>query len=132
MDPAATITPESFNLVHLFMRADWVVRAVMLGLGFASLWSWAVIIDKLFRLGAINRAANVFETKVDSGQSLEDVATEAGEHPRHALPRMLQAALREWREARTKGLLIPGEADAQAAFLIQRIDRVLDSVTPLS
>ena len=128
MDPAATITPESFNLVHLFMRADWVVRGVMLGLGFASLWSWAVIIDKLFRLGAINRAANVFETKVDSGQSLEDVATEAGDNPRHALPRMLQAALREWREARTKGLLIPGEADAQAAFLIQRIDRVLDSV----
>jgi biopolymer transport protein TolQ len=127
MDPAATITPETFNLVHLFLRADWVVRGVMLGLGFASLWSWAVIIDKLFRLGAINRAADAFERRVDSGRSLEEVAAEAGDNPPHALPRMLQAALREWREARTKGLLIPGEADAQAAFLIQRIDRVLDS-----
>ena len=41
---------------------------------------------------------------------------------------MLQAALREWREARAKGLLAAGEADAQTAFLVQRIDRVLDSV----
>ncbi len=128
MDPTAAVTPESFNLIHLFMHADWVVRGVMLGLGSASLWSWAVIIDKLFRLGAINRAADAFENKVDSGRGLEEIAADEGDAPRHALPRMLQAALREWKDARTKGLLTPGEADAQAAFLIQRIDRVLDSV----
>src|SRR6202012_4107792 len=57
-----------------------------------------------------------------------EVAAEAGEAARHALPRMLQAALREWREARTKGLLAGDQAEAQAAFLIQRIDRVLDSL----
>ena len=47
----ATITPESFDAIHLFMRADWVVKLVMAGLAFASLWSWTIIIDKLFRLG---------------------------------------------------------------------------------
>jgi biopolymer transport protein TolQ len=36
---------------------------------------------------------------------------------------MLQGALREWRDARNKGLT----NDSQAAFLIQRIDRVLDA-----
>jgi len=127
MDPAATITPDSFTLVHLFLHADWVVKGVLLGLAFASLWSWAVIIDKLFRMSALNQQANRFEDEVGSGRSLEDIAAEAGEAPRHALPRMLQAALREWREARTKGLLVAGQADAQAAFLIQRIDRVLDA-----
>jgi biopolymer transport protein TolQ len=40
---------------------------------------------------------------------------------------MLQAALREWRGARDKGVLAAGHEDAQAAFLVQRIDRVLDS-----
>ncbi len=127
MDPATTITPESFSLIHLFLRADWVVKGVLLGLGFASLWSWAVIIDKLFRMSALNRQANRFEDEVGSGRSLEEIAAQAGERPRHALPRMLQAALREWREARAKGLLAPGEVDAQTAFLVQRIDRVLDS-----
>ena len=122
MDSAA-VTPESFNFVVLFLRADWVVKLVMLGLALASLWSWTVILDKTFRFAALNREANRFEDEVASGKSLEEVAAKEGERPRHALPRMLQGALREWREARTKGLA----TDTQTAFLIQRIDRVLDA-----
>jgi biopolymer transport protein TolQ len=122
MDPAA-VTPESLNFFVLFMKADWVVKAVMLGLGLASLWSWTVILDKTFRFSALNKQANAFEDAVASGKSLEEVAAQAGERPRHALPRMLQGALKEWRDARNKGLA----TDTQAAFLIQRIDRVLDA-----
>src|SRR5947208_4753339 len=122
MDPTA-VTPESFNFFVLFMKADWVVKAVLLGLGGASLWSWTVILDKPFRFSALNRQADAFEDAVASGKSLEEVAAAAGERPRHALPRMLQGALREWRDARSKGLA----SDGQAAFLIQRIDRVLDA-----
>jgi biopolymer transport protein TolQ len=122
MDPAA-VTPDTFNALTLFMRADWVVKLVMLGLALASLWSWTVILDKTFRFASLNREANRFEDAVASGRSLEDVATDAGERPRHALPRMLQGALKEWREARQKSV-----SDGQTAFLIQRIDRVLDTV----
>jgi biopolymer transport protein TolQ len=128
MEPDAAITPETFNVVHMFMSADWVVKIVLTGLVLASLWSWAVIIDKLSRFTALNSQANRFEAEVDAGRALEDVAQSAGEHPRHALPRMLQAALREWREARAKGLLASGQSDTQAAFLVQRIDRVLGSL----
>jgi biopolymer transport protein TolQ len=120
----ATVTPESFDLISIFIKADWVVKLVMLGLGFASLWSWTIIIDKIFRLTALNREANQFEDAVASGRSLEEVAAQAGEHPRHALPRMLQAALKEWRDARAKGAATEG----QLAFLIQRIDRTLDTI----
>jgi len=123
MDSAAAVTPESLNFFVLFMHADWVVKLVMLGLALASLWSWTVILDKTFRFSALNRQADRFEDAVASGKSLEEVATEAGERPRHVLPRMLQGALREWRDARNKGQT----NDSQAAFLIQRIDRVLDA-----
>jgi len=99
---AAAVTPDSFNFISLFMRADWVVKAVMVGLGVASLWSWSVILDKTFRFASLNREADRFEGEVGLGQSLEDIAAQAGERPRHALPRMLQAALREWRETRAK------------------------------
>jgi biopolymer transport protein TolQ len=122
MDPAA-ITPASFNFITLFLEASWVVKFVMLGLAAASLWSWTVILDKTFRFALLNREANKFEDAVASGRSLEEVAAEAGDRPRHALPRMLQGALREWRDARARGL----STDGQAAFLIQRIDRVLDA-----
>ena len=120
---AAAVTPDSFNFITLFMRADWVVKAVMVGLCLASLWSWAVILDKTFRFASLNRQAEKFEAEVDGGQSLEDIANKAGERPRHALPRMLQAALREWRDYRLKPM-----NDSQTAFLVQRIDRVLDAI----
>src|SRR4051794_8859859 len=118
----AAVTPDSFNFISLFLRADWVVKLVMVGLGLASLWSWSVILDKTFRFASLERQAGRFENEVTSGKSLEDVAAQAGERPRMALPRMLQAALREWREGRSR----PG-SEGQAAFLIQRIDRVLDA-----
>src|SRR5579883_1935251 len=123
MNPPAAITPETFNIVHLFLAADWVVKLVMLGLGAASLWSWTVIVDKTVRFAVLDAQANAFEREVGSGRALEDVAQAAGEHPRQALPRMLQAALREWREARSKGLLASAQADTQMTLLVQRIDR---------
>ncbi len=125
MDAAASaISPDNFSILAVFMRADWVVKAVMVGLALASLWSWTVIIDKAFRFAALNRFANHFEDQVSSGRSLEDVAKEAGERPTQALPRMLQAALRDWRESRAKGAL----DDSQVGLLVQRIDRALDSI----
>jgi len=123
MSPADAVTPESFNIVSLFMRADWVVKLVMIGLALASLWSWTIIIDKLVKFARLNREADRFEDAVASGRSLEEVAAEAGERPKHALPRMLQGALKEWREARAKG----ASSEGQVAFLIQRIDRQLDT-----
>src|SRR5690242_21047328 len=102
MSPAA-LTPESFDLISIFLRADWVVKLVMIGLGAASLWSWTIILDKLFRFHALNREADKFEDAVSSGRSLEDVAAEAGERPTHPLPRMLQGAMKEWRDTRAKG-----------------------------
>jgi biopolymer transport protein TolQ len=122
MDPAA-VTPDSFNFLTLFMQATWVAKLVMLGLALASVWSWAVIIDKSIRFSKLNREANSFEAELSSGRSMEEIAAEAGERPTHALPRMLQGALREWREARAKGT----PSETQAAFLVQRIDRVLDA-----
>ena len=119
-----TLDANSFSAINLFLRADWVVRGVMIGLALASFWSWTIILDKLVRFTALNGAANRFEEEVASGRSLEDVAADAGERPSSPLPRMLQAALREWREARSRG----AASDTQAALLIQRVDRVLDAI----
>jgi len=115
---------DSFSAFAIFMRADWVVKLVMLGLALASLWSWAVIIDKFIRFNALNGAANKFEDQVASGKSLEDIAKQAGEAPKHPLPKMLQAAMLEWREARARGI----SGDNAAILLIQRVDRALDSI----
>ena len=121
-------SPTNFSALAIFIRGDFVVKFVLLGLMAASLWSWTVIIDKLFRFSALNKQADAFEDQVNSGRSLEDVATQYGERPQQALPKMLTTALKEWREARAKGGLSGPGADSHASMLIGRIDRMLDSI----
>ncbi|HUO21373.1 MAG TPA: protein TolQ [Caulobacteraceae bacterium] len=125
---AGALSNQSFSIIAVFVRADWVVKAVLVGLAVASLWSWTVILDKLFRYAALNKETDAFEDQVNSGRSLEEIATEAGERPIHALPRMLQAGLKEWRDARAKGGLTGASAEGQAGLLIQRIDRLMDAI----
>jgi len=124
MDAAPSVlTSDNFSIIAVFLRADWIVRAVMIGLALASLWSWTVIIDKIFRFAALNGQANKFETQINSGRSLDEIAAEAGDRPSQAMPRMLQSAIRDWRGGR-KGAL----DDSQASFLLQRIDRGMDAI----
>jgi biopolymer transport protein TolQ len=120
-------SPTNFSALAIFIRGDFVVKLVLIGLAAASLWSWTVIIDKLFRFSALNKQADAFEDEVNSGRSLEDVATHYGDRPKLALPRMLSVALKEWRDARKGGLGGPG-TETHGAMLIARIDRMLDSI----
>ena len=122
MDPTA-ITPDSFSIIALFERADWVVKLVMLGLALASLGSWAVILDKSVRFARLNRHADRFDEVLGSGRSLEVLAVEVREWPRHVLPLLLLSGLNELRGAQLRS---PNEG--QSALLIQRIDRVLDAI----
>jgi biopolymer transport protein TolQ len=121
-------SPTNFSALAIFMRGDFVVKAVLIGLLAASLWSWTVILDKIFRFNALSKHADAFEDQVNSGRALEDVAAEYGERPKQALPKMLTTALKEWRDARAKGGLSGPNADSHAAMLIARIDRMLDSI----
>jgi biopolymer transport protein TolQ len=67
-DPAA-----SLSVLKLFLNADPVVKGVLLLLLAASVWSWAVIIDKLWRLGAASRSARDHETRAATAQSAREL-----------------------------------------------------------
>ena len=120
----AIATPDSFSIINVFLRADWVVKLDLVVLALASIWSWAIIIEKLFRFGALNSQANRIEQKVGAGGSLEDIAAQAGDNPRQAMGKMLAAAMRDWRDGRLAGPL----DDSQRALLLQRVDRGLDGL----
>jgi biopolymer transport protein TolQ len=68
----------SLSVVSLFLHADIVVKAVLLLLLAASVWSWAVIIDKLWRLGAASRAATAHEAQVTAGAAATDLVASSG------------------------------------------------------
>ena len=59
MDAVATVT--SFSFLDLFLKADWIVKAVMIGLALASVWSWAVAIDKWLQIRKLEEGARIIE-----------------------------------------------------------------------
>jgi len=67
-DPAT-----SLSIVKLFLNADPVVKGVLLLLLAASVWSWAVIIDKLWRLGAASRSARGHEARAAAARSPQEL-----------------------------------------------------------
>ena len=64
-------TNTDFSLVSLFLRADIVVKSVMIILIICSVYSWAVIIDKLRLFKKINKSSEEFEEKFWNSKSAE-------------------------------------------------------------
>ena len=52
------------SILGLFLKADIVVKVVILMLIAASFWCWTIIFDKLLRMRNLNRKANRFDALV--------------------------------------------------------------------
>ncbi|MEL7543216.1 MAG: protein TolQ [Pseudomonadota bacterium] len=84
-------------MVALFLQAHIVVKIVMVGLLLASVWSWAVIVEKLLTFRAARRATDRFEQMFWSGQSLEELYSALAHQRTQAMGSMFVAAMREWK-----------------------------------
>ena len=60
-----------FSLISLFVRADIIVKSVIIILIVCSIYSWAVIIDKFRLFKKINKTTEEFETKFWNSKSAE-------------------------------------------------------------
>ena len=60
-----------FSLMNLFLRADIIVKSVIIILIACSVYSWAVIIDKFKLFKKINQSSEEFETKFWNSKSAE-------------------------------------------------------------
>ena len=65
MDPVTTAATSlgttDFSILTLFMRADFVVKSVIIMLIAASIFSWALIFDKIKIFRKIFRSTEIFE-----------------------------------------------------------------------
>ena len=60
-----------FSLINLFLRADIIVKSVILMLIACSVYSWAIIINKIKLFKKINQSTEEFETKFWNSKSAE-------------------------------------------------------------
>ena len=108
------------SILDLVWQADLIVKAVIALLLGASLWCWAVIFDKWWRIGRLQRRAGTFEKAFWSGAPLDDLYHRLGKRPDHPMALMFATAMDEWREAPP-----PPDPEAQRS-LIDRVGRVMN------
>jgi biopolymer transport protein TolQ len=118
-DAVLAVPTGDISLVSLFLQAHIVVKAVIVGLLLASVWTWAIIVDKTVLYGRIRRQMDRFEKLFWSGQSLEDLYRSLTGRTPTAMASVFVAAMREWKRS--------FEAGARSPIGLQtRIDKVLD------
>ena len=109
----------NLSLWALFYNSDLIVKLVMIGLLIASVWVWAIAIDKWLLFARMRRSMDRFEQAFWSGQSLEELYKSLSARPAHSMAALFVAAMREWKRSL--------ESQARSfAGLQMRIEKVMD------
>ncbi len=120
--PAAGMAPHDFSVVGLFMQADIVVKAIMIGLLLWSIWSLAIMLEKWIRLRTLNARAEKFEDAFWSGGSLDALYERVAKKVRDPMVATFVAGMREWKLANERA----GPANGAIYGNLQtRVDRVM-------
>jgi len=118
-DALAPASHGGFSFIELFLQAHIVVKVVMIGLLLASVWSWAIIVEKVFAFRKARREADRFEQTFWSGQSLEDLYAGLSRGRTISMATLFVAAMREWKRS------VEGNIRALGGIQL-RVEKVMD------
>ncbi len=108
MEQVALVAPEvNMSLWGLFASAGWIVKLVMIGLLGASIWTWALIIEKTILYRKMRAALDRFEQVFWSGQSLEELYRTLADRNTIGMGSIFVAAMREWKKSFERGARTP-------------------------
>jgi biopolymer transport protein TolQ len=127
---------EAMSPMALFMQADIVVKAVMLGLILASVWTWAIIVGQALRIRRVNKENERFEKEFWDAADMDQFHSKRGKED---LPsaKVFSAGIAEWRRS-TAGKRVDREgtrsrlATAMHAALSAEVDRLADRLNVLA
>jgi biopolymer transport protein TolQ len=115
------LAPEAHGVsfIELFLQASPTVQFVMVGLGLASIWSWAIIIEKLIAFRRARIEADRFEQTFWSGQSLDELYSALSRGHTITMAALFVAAMREWKRS------VEGNIRALGGIQL-RVEKVMD------
>ena len=88
-----------FSLLSLFLKADLVVKSVIIILMAASIYSWAVIVEKLVKLKKLRQLENEFDEIFWSGNSFEDLFETFNYNQSDPKSKIFCSAISEWKKS---------------------------------
>ncbi|QFG37998.1 outer membrane transport energization protein ExbB [Paracoccus pantotrophus] len=117
--------PHDLSPMGMFLAADWVVKAVMIGLAFASIVTWTVLVAKLLELmGAMGRAQSGIR-RVETAANLPSALAAAGNR-NDPVSRMIRAAAAEYDRS------VPALDQAGDTGVKERVDSHLDRIEAIA
>jgi biopolymer transport protein TolQ len=122
--------------VALFMQADVVVKAVMVGLILASIWTWAIIISHAWRIRRVARENERFEREFWSADDIDRFFERRGKEDTPSA-KVFAAGIAEWRRS-TAGKTIDKEgarsrlATAMHSAITAETDRLAERLNILA
>jgi biopolymer transport protein TolQ len=108
-----------FSFLELFLHAHIVVQLVMGGLLIASIWSWAIVVEKFFAFRRARVESDRFEHMFWSGQSLDELYTALSRTKPITMAALFVAAMREWKRS------VEGNIRALGGIQL-RVEKVMD------
>ena len=122
--------------VALFMQADIVVKAVMIGLILASIWTWAIIFSHARKLRRVNREDARFEKEF---WEADDMDRFFDKRAKEDLPsaKVFGAGIAEWRRS-TAGKVVDREgargrlASAMHSSITAEVDQLAERLNVLA
>ena len=128
---AATMSP-----VALFIQADLVVKGVMLGLLFASIWTWTIILAFWRRLGTTRRRIDKFERDFWKAEDIDAFHRIEGDNDL-PIARVFSSGVKEWRRSTASGTIDRDGtrerlATAMGSMVAGEIDKLSDRLNVLA
>ena len=105
-----------FSLWQLFLRADFVVKSVIIILLLASVYSWALIFEKYRLFKKIDLSTTIFEDKFWKARSAENFYNNLTNKNKDPLTSVFQSAMAELIKTKSKS----------SSVQIARVTRVLE------
>ena len=108
-----------FSLWQLFIRADFIVKSVIMLLLASSIYSWALIFDKFKLFKKINLSTSDFENKFWKARSAESLSSNLPAKTEDPLTQVFKDAMSEIIKTKTKS----------SAIQSARVERILEIST---
>ena len=105
-----------FSLIQLFLRADFIVKSVIIILIAASVYSWALIFEKYKLFNRIDKTTTIFENKFWKSRSAENFYNNLSNSGKDPVANIFQSAMAELIKTKSK----------PAAVQTARVSRIIE------
>ena len=136
MDPvtaaATSLGTTDFSIITLFMRADLVVKFVMISLVAASIFSWALIIDKIKIFKKIFKETDIAEDQFWSSKSAGDFYKKTSSSSDNPLVVVFRAGMECVQDHKSKGQIVERTKRVMDVAIDKQIDKYEKNLTFLA